>query len=400
MAIKTFKEIIANKGYRIDSNDRKIFEMGTIESFFGLSPNDAIEFIIYDSNDNQLPQQNFSNVRYIPLTAENIGDYFLIAEGTLFQKYKFPNEYFIDIERLLKEAGYTNGIFKTQITLINKRVGSEKALDKLWISEISPSRTEIRLFPNNKGVGINPQLKERFNLLMRDGNFREDVAKFSLSFVENISPAKIGTLLTAKYSQQWFDKFRAEYKIQDFDLFCNQIHNKFLESCINEFSNRISDVNDINYGKQKGIAPPIALDIEHVKLLVSHLLVNTLNKYLSIPDVRYGSKKLTKLQSEDTAADILQTKTSDTMVDTKSPVLNKVVKKTAGQSQQSLALEKQIQKEIEDRPMPDVITPDDRPNYKRFVGGGSRNYSPIDENMPGRFNNEQIAQNFNQQNYL
>ena len=78
-------------------------------------------------------------------------------------------------------------------------------MDKLWISEISPSRTEIRLFPNNKGVGINPQLKERFNLLMRDGNFREDVAKFSLSFVENISPAKIGTLLTAKYSQQWFD---------------------------------------------------------------------------------------------------------------------------------------------------------------------------------------------------
>ena len=107
MAIKTFKEIIANKGYRIDSNDRRIFETGTIESFFGLSPNDAIEFIIYDSNDNQLPQQNFSNVRYIPLTAENIGDYFLIAEGTLFQKYKFPNEYFIDIERLLKEAVYS-----------------------------------------------------------------------------------------------------------------------------------------------------------------------------------------------------------------------------------------------------------------------------------------------------
>ena len=79
-------------------------------------------------------------------------DYFLIAEGTLLQRYKFPSEYFIDAERLLKEAGYTNGIFKTQITLINKRAGSEKTLDKLWISEISPSRTEIRLFPNTKGL--------------------------------------------------------------------------------------------------------------------------------------------------------------------------------------------------------------------------------------------------------
>ena len=41
------------------------------------------------SNDNQLPQQNFSNVRYIPLTAENIGDYFLIAEGTRKLRHLF-----------------------------------------------------------------------------------------------------------------------------------------------------------------------------------------------------------------------------------------------------------------------------------------------------------------------
>ena len=50
MAIKKFKEVLENKGYRIDSNDRKIFENGTIESFFGLSSSDCIEFIIYDSN--------------------------------------------------------------------------------------------------------------------------------------------------------------------------------------------------------------------------------------------------------------------------------------------------------------------------------------------------------------
>ena len=53
MAIKTFKEILENKGYRIDSNDRQIFENGSIESFFGLSNNDVIEFIVYDSNECQ-----------------------------------------------------------------------------------------------------------------------------------------------------------------------------------------------------------------------------------------------------------------------------------------------------------------------------------------------------------
>ena len=40
MAIKTFKEILQNKGYRIESNDRQIFENGTVQSFFGFSDND------------------------------------------------------------------------------------------------------------------------------------------------------------------------------------------------------------------------------------------------------------------------------------------------------------------------------------------------------------------------
>ena len=43
-----------------------------------------------------------------------ITDYFLIAEGTLLEQYRFPKEYFIDAERLLKEAGYENGVFKTK----------------------------------------------------------------------------------------------------------------------------------------------------------------------------------------------------------------------------------------------------------------------------------------------
>jgi len=145
MAIKTFKDIIDYKGYRINSKDRKIFEEGNLQTFFGFGESDAIEFIVYDVNDNQLPQINDELVRYVPMTTQNIKDYFLVAEGTLFQKNQFPSEYFVDAERLLREAGYDNGIFKTQITLLNKRVGSEKNQDKLWISEISPSRTEIYL---------------------------------------------------------------------------------------------------------------------------------------------------------------------------------------------------------------------------------------------------------------
>ena len=154
MAIKTFKEIIDNKGYRIEAKDREIFEQGNLQSFFGLGDQDAIEFIMYDINDNQLPQKGGDLVNYVTLSTQNIKDYILLPEGTIFQRYQFPKEYFVDVERLIKEAGYDSGIFKTQITLINKRVGSEQKYNKLWINEISPSRTEIRLLPLKKGLSI------------------------------------------------------------------------------------------------------------------------------------------------------------------------------------------------------------------------------------------------------
>jgi len=95
MAIQFFKDIVDSKGYRINSKDREIFERGDLQSFFGLSDADAIEFIIYDVNDNQLPQDKYGLVRYVPLTTQNIRDYFLIADGTLFQAFNFPNEYFL-----------------------------------------------------------------------------------------------------------------------------------------------------------------------------------------------------------------------------------------------------------------------------------------------------------------
>ena len=345
MAIKTFKEILENKGYRIDSNDRQIFENGTVQSFFGLSDSDSIEFVVYDSNDNQIPQSGYGMVRYIPMTSQNIGDYFMIAEGTLIQRYKFPSEYFIDVQRLLREAGYSNGIFKTQITLINKRVGSDNELDKLWISEISPSRTEIRLFPNTKGIEINKELSDRFNLLITGGEFRDDVSKFAIEYVEKINPSNIGSLLKQKYGNTWFERFVNEYKIQSMDIFSTQVYNKFLESAINEFTGRISDVNDMNYGLPKPFKPSLSLSKDDVRKIVEKLLVNAISKYLSIPDVRYGSRKNEKMESLDTSEKVLQTKTSDLTIDTSSPTISKAVLKTAAESSKKLSFEKSIKEE-------------------------------------------------------
>ena len=90
MAVKGFKDIIQNRGYKIDSKDRKVFEEGNLQSFFGFGESDAIEFVLYDINDNQLPQSDFGMVRYVPLTTQNIKDYFSVLNPT-FRKRQVKN---------------------------------------------------------------------------------------------------------------------------------------------------------------------------------------------------------------------------------------------------------------------------------------------------------------------
>ena len=376
MAIKTFKEILNNQGYRISSNDRKIFEEGNLESFFGFGEKDAIEFIVYDLNDNQLPQINDELVRYVPITTANIKDYFLIAEGTVLKKNQFPTEYFIDVERLLREAGYDNGIFKTQITLLNKRVGSEFPSDSLWIAEISPSRTEVRLLPLKKGLQLNPELKKRFDLFINNGEFRDDTINLAFNFIEKVNPTVIDNFLKSKYSTKWLDKMVSEFKIKDFDTFSTRVFEKFVEASFYEFTNRISDIRDVKYGKPKTERPVIELSVNAIESICKRILIMCIDFYLSKPDVK---KEATYDAGMDDSIDIvgkvLQRIDSNNTIDTSSPVLQiaEVIKPIL--TSMELKLEEEIKKQIPPPPPPEkiivepspapieIVTPIEEPPY-------------------------------------
>ena len=152
MPLDNFKTIVKDNGYYVNQKDRNIFEKGFERSFFGLGYSDIIEFILYDLSDNQLPQAsvNGETVRYIELYKDgvfNANEYFKQQDPVADYGDDYA-KYIIDLEKLIKEAGYTNGVFKTQVTLLNRRVGIEATTNnKLWIEEISPSRTEIRVLP-------------------------------------------------------------------------------------------------------------------------------------------------------------------------------------------------------------------------------------------------------------
>jgi hypothetical protein len=367
MAIKTFKEILNNRGYRISAKDRQIFESGNLESFFGFSNSDAIEFIVYDVDDNQLPQKDGIIVRYIPLSSENIKDYFLVAEGTMFQQNKFPKEYFIDAERLLREAGYNNGIFKTQITLLNKRVGSDSTFDKLWISEISPSRTEVRLLPLNNGIDLNPKLVERYQLFIKNGDFRDDTIQEAIPFIQKVKSNEVDSFIKAKYSEKWFNKLKTEFKIPQFDSFATKLHEKFIQACTYEFTNRISDIRDNNYGKPNVTAPKTELSRTQIEEICKKILVQCIDYYLPKQDIKSTTTFDSGLDSSmDEVGTILQRLEENTLVDTTTPIVKfaEIIKPV--QTEKQLKLEEEIRKElpVEKEPIKIVIvTPDAEPDY-------------------------------------
>ena len=393
MAIRSFKEIIDNKGYRISSKDREIFEEGTLQSFFGFSDSDMIEFIIYDANDNQLPQGESGDlVRYIPLSSENIKDYFLIADGTQFQAFNFPNEYFIDAERLINEAGYNNGIFKTQITLLNKRVGFDNLNEKLWIKEISPSRREVKLLPIKNEVSSQTDLLTRFSIMVNGSSFRDDIIPYIGEFVEKIDPKEIDTFIKSIYSDRWYNKMISEFGIKGFDVMMTRIHKKFAEAMKYEFLNRNSYIGDPNYGNKKPSKDSLSLSKEAVYKTAQRILIECIELYLPQRTIQPTTTQENEFdKSRDKVGKIIQSRESDVVIQPKIPQIEVTKEKDINITDEEKKLEISIKDEVPNElPRPKFIKPNPSKSKKkdffkqkfRNYGGGAR--PQLDNNIKSR----------------
>jgi hypothetical protein len=151
-----------------------------------------------------------------------------------------------------------------------------------------------------------------------------------------------------------------EFKIKDFDTFITTIHNKFLEASIYEFTNRISDLKNINYGKPTNKKTKIELSKNEIIEISKKILVSTIEYYL-------------------TKQDIKTTTTFDSGINESMDEVGNVIQ----------SLEKQIKIELpEEEPIDiKIITPDDEPDYipppsggggGGFAGGGSSIGNPED----------------------
>ena len=333
MAIRGFKEILNKKGYKVSAKDRTIFEREIGKSYFGMGISDMIEFVVYDSNNNQLPQgDNRELVRYIPLDIQNIRKYFLITQNKSNMQMNGASEYIIDIEKLVNEAGYSNGVFKTQVTLLNRRAGSETIKkDKLWIHEISPSRTEIRVLPlEDEKEEVYPDLQKRLDIILKPGDFRDDTIYFVKPMVEAIKVEEViksfltinGTVVSG---ENYVKLIQAEFKIQSWDLFIKQIREKLIEGAQYFIENKDWNISSNNYGKPLSTPRDLELSVTKIVETLNSILIKVIDKYL--PKRTYQEQNILTRDEQitlDQVKQLLKTVTSGTKYDTNQIVINPV----------------------------------------------------------------------------
>ena len=319
MAIKGFKQVVEKKGYRLDDKDRKIFEKEIKRGYFGFDVGDIIEFVIYDSSDNQLPQEsvNGHKVRYINYTDENIKEYFdKVPENKFNKKSNNAKEYYIDTEKLIKEGGYSNGVFKTQITLLNRRLGSEPRLfDKAWIHEISPSRTEVRVLPVvEDGTNIpNSDLQARYDTFVNCGTFTADVLIFIDEFINQFDVAEVikNMLMkkgTISEGQNYIKLIEKEFKLVNFEVYLTQAKKLFQEIVDNYRMNRYYNPFESNFGQPTGESFGVEFDIASVFGEICEMASNAAEYTLPKQDIRLNTaKNLSQSKTLDELKDILLT---------------------------------------------------------------------------------------------
>lgn len=283
MAAEDFKNIDTRTGFRVLDKDRAIIERGKMESYFGRGKEDIIEFSIFDASDNQLPQGDSGQLtRHIPLSAQNITEYFLIKDNGKDGGV----EYFIDVEKVIREAGYEQGLFKVQYQLLNNRVGRHNT-EKLWIHEISPSRTEMRLVPvtDTEGV-VEAELFKRYDGFLKNKKFRDDVIYLIDDFIDTIKVEDIVRRFVNKFGNDYVKSILTEFKLDSFDDFIRRIVNQLKEAVKYYTEGKYFDPTDkINYGKPNPNADDIFLDVDR-------LLKNILKLSCDITNIKLPIRNL------------------------------------------------------------------------------------------------------------
>jgi hypothetical protein len=261
MALDRFKNIdeVINEGTSITKEisdvDLKLIDRGFIPTPFDIGNNDVLEFVLYDSANNVLEQLNYGNIRYMDA---NQMDAYLIKSENILDKQQ-GGGYLIDVKKLITDAGYNIGIFRVQFNFVNNRVGSDIERDRMWIHEISPTRTEIRLLPFNNfnesdplELDIKRDLNQSYDSFTM-GKFSGDEVYYEIDEIINrLTVAElIDTFKTIK-SQSYLDNIQSEFGIINYDQFFANVLESMKQAVRHTLLHKNSTIGSDLFGKPLG----------------------------------------------------------------------------------------------------------------------------------------------------
>ncbi|CAB4142709.1 hypothetical protein UFOVP449_71 [uncultured Caudovirales phage] len=240
-----------NEGKFIQDKDAFILSNNEIEDTdFGDCKYDVMEVSVYDINNNLLPQKSGNTVAYIK--TGDIKNYLLNVTNNRAKK-----ELAIDIEKLLGDLGFTNGILRVNINFVRNRVGTDDASRRVWVQAISPSRSEIRILPLKvSDQNITSQNIADFNNLQnlnKDFKYYKKSILDSLYSFENTFLDSINSTLESKYGKDFFNILRVDFGLRNFNEFRKRIYDDFKTSVEYYLTNKYYWVNEGNYGRPSGI---------------------------------------------------------------------------------------------------------------------------------------------------
>jgi hypothetical protein len=280
MALNDFKNIeninlnLDTTAQLLNSKDLNIFKTSISNvTDFGMSKNDVIEFRVYDIGNNLLEQTGGKTVNYIH--KDNLPKYLKSSIDSKTQEKIFE----IDVEKLVKEAGYGNGEFKVVFNFLKNYVGNENQKQKVWIHEVSPSRTEIRIQPLiTNDEAQNRQINRRYTSFM-DGaaELRENVIniKNKIDKVELQISDLIDKYFIEKHGQKWLDVVKADYKFltdSQYKSFKQKIFTDFKKSIFAQLDGKEFKLGNPNFNQI--VSAPLDLD-EYLTPIEINALVNS-----------------------------------------------------------------------------------------------------------------------------
>lgn len=146
-----------NSGSYLSQQDMELFYVSSSRDvWFGFSPNDVLEFSVYDTEDNFVSwsvvdqQRNFKDVTLTYTDALDSSVVYsykeLIRDFILYKNDK----YLANVPEDLSIEGITDGTYKISYVFARNLAGNKDA--PLSIKEISPSRKEVKLIPKGSNA--------------------------------------------------------------------------------------------------------------------------------------------------------------------------------------------------------------------------------------------------------